>query len=132
MTELEVNIGNHDQSKYSIDEFDPYLGYHYPEVEDEISDEQQYAYDHAWLHHQHVNGHHPQHWILVRDEGELVPIDMPDIYIIEMLCDWSSFQFVKDPKSTAHQWYKDNKKNMTLSDKTRTKVEKYLDIFKDI
>lgn len=53
---------------------------------------------------------------------------MPFEYICEMLCDWSSFQFIFDPKSTANKWYKDNKNNMILFDNTRKEVERLLSI----
>src|SRR5947207_278928 len=28
------------------------------------------AFDGAWLHHQHVNKHHWQHWVLRNDDGD--------------------------------------------------------------
>lgn len=118
-------VDNHDRSKYQKDEYEAYLNYFYP---DRNNKKDSKAFDMAWLLHQKRNPHHWQYWCLIKDEGEVVPMDMPFEYICEMLCDWSSFQFVFDPKSTANKWYSDNKKKMTLSDNTRKKVERLLAI----
>lgn len=118
-------IVNHDKSKYQKDEYDAYLNYFYP---DKNNKKDSKAFDMAWLLHQKRNPHHWQYGCLIRDEGEVKAMDMPFEYICEMLCDWSSFQFVFDPKSTANKWYNDNKKKMILSDRTRKEVERLLDI----
>lgn len=117
-------VDNHDRSKYQKDEYEAYLNYFYP---DRNNKKDSKAFDMAWLLHLKRNPHHWQYWCLINDEGEVVPMDMPFEYICEMLCDWSSFQFVFDPKSTANKWYSDNKK-MILSDNTRKKVERLLAI----
>lgn len=118
-------VANHDKSKYQKDEYDAYLNYFYLDRNNKKDSE---AFDMAWLLHQKRNLHHWQYWLIIRDEGEIVPMDMPFEYICEMICDWSSFQFVFDPKSTANKWYKDNKNNMILSDNTRKEVERLLSI----
>lgn len=117
-------IEKHDESKYRSDEFDAYCNYFYPS---ENNKKDSKAFDEAWLLHQKRNPHHWQYWILIRDEGELVPMDMPFEYVCEMLCDWSSFHYV-NPESTANNWYNKNKKNMILSDETRKLVELLLSI----
>ena len=114
----------HDLSKDDEEEYNAYDAYFYG---GNRSYQVVKDFNYAWLHHIHNNPHHWQYWILVRDEGELVPIDMPIEYICEMLCDWSSFHYI-DPESTANKWYKDNKKKMILSDDTRKKVEKLLEL----
>lgn len=69
-------IKEHDASKFSEEEFEPYAkkwhldGIKTPE------------YEAAWEHHWSNNEHHPEYW-----DGE----DMPYIYILEMICDWGSF-----------------------------------------
>lgn len=119
---IDDQISRHDMSKYEDDEFEAYRKWFYPVDE---SEKDQRSFDLAWLLHQKRNPHHHQYWVLIRDEGELEPLDMPVNYIIEMLCDWSSFQY-KTPGSTANKWYSENKDKMTLSDNTRKLVEKYL------
>lgn len=115
----------HDLSKLEDAEFIPYCNHFYPHGDEFYNDE--LAFDLAWLHHQHVNPHHWQYWILVRDSGDIVPMDMPLDYICEMLCDWHSFSY-KDPKSTALAWYSDNKDNMKFSDTTRKIVDELVQV----
>ena len=125
LTQLNYNIKNHDKSKYEDVEFYPYLCNFYPSNKNKLN---QNEYDYAWLHHQHLNPHHWQHWILREDENNIKLLDMPDIYVIEMLCDWSSFQY-NNPESTANKWYNDNKDKMLLSQNTIQLIEKYLKLF---
>ena len=115
----------HDQSKYGKEEYDAYDEYFYGKnksykvIED---------FNYAWLHHIHNNPHHWQYWVLINDnpdEGEIV-LDMPDEYIIEMICDWWSFSFKKGDLTEIFSWYKERSKYMKLSDNTRKKVENIL------
>lgn len=51
------------------------------------------SFDLAWLHHQHTNKHHWQYWCLpttksINNQPICRLLDMPEMYIIEMLCDW--------------------------------------------
>lgn len=122
LCKIDKTIALHDSSKYDDEEFIPYCNYFYPTDNFPKNEEE---FDLAWLRHQHLNPHHPQYWVLLRDSGELVALDMPIEYICEMLCDWSSFQY-RDPESTANNWYNNNKDKMQLSDNTRTIVEEVL------
>lgn len=124
LADAEMCIENHDLSKYDDDEFDAYCNYFYSDPKNGFSKNSK-AFDEAWLNHIHKNPHHWQHWVLLRDSGEIEPQDIPMKYICEMLCDWHSFSG-KDPNSTASAWYKSNKSKMKLSDKTRRIVEKLL------
>lgn len=130
LTRVSMIINSHDKSKYSNEEYNAYLEYFYPSDGserdfDNVPDDVETNFDKAWLHHQKCNPHHWQYWVLVRDSGELVPTDMSLESIFEMLCDWSSFQYIT-PGSTANKWYLENKDKMILSDNTRNLVEKYL------
>lgn len=116
----ESHIIEHDLSKLEDDEFIPYCNHFYP-VDGEF-DNDETAFDLAWLHHQNVNPHHWQYWVLIKDSGEIIPMDMPLDYICEMLCDWHSFSY-KDPNSTALSWYSDNKDHMKFSENTRKIVD---------
>ena len=127
LSKVDELVRVHDASKYDAEEYGPYLNYFYPS---KGHSKDQVAFDLAWLHHIHNNPHHSQHWILIRDEGEVVPMDMPVEYICEMLCDWHSFSS-KDPESTAYNWYNKNKKNFTFSEKTRKTVENLIEFLKE-
>lgn len=128
LEELEYQIEQHDKSKYEDEEFYPYLYHFYPS---EAGKDTKEFYDAAWNHHQKSNKHHWQYWIIIKDGGEQYPLDMPLHYIIEMLCDWSSFKY-KNPESTANKWYDDNKDKMILSDNTRKTVEELLNKFTNL
>lgn len=118
-------ILSHDKSKFSKEEYPAYDNHFYGKTQTQKSEE---AYDLAWSHHQKNNPHHWQYWVLIKDSREIIPLDIPDNYIIEMLCDWSSFRF-KDPKSTAVYWYLSNGHKMILSDRTKTRISYYFKIF---
>lgn len=126
LNEIEDQIKQHDKSKYDKEEYLPYLHHFYPEDHSEVKDDgEDPDFDYAWLRHQHLNPHHWQHWVLTRDSGETVPMDIPLKYVLEMLCDWHSFS-AKYPTSTAADWYSKNKDKFILTDDTRKLVEKYV------
>jgi hypothetical protein len=75
----------HDLSKFSPDEWFPYVNYFYGNKKgrfDEVGKEDDFAV--AWQKHQNRNKHHWEHW---RDATTHSTI-MTDTYIKEMMCDW--------------------------------------------
>ncbi len=120
---------DHDTSKYGVDEYDAYDKYFYG---GEKTEEVKKNFNLAWLHHIHNNPHHWQHWILINDdpgEGMLI-LDMPNNYIIEMICDWWAFSWAKGNLYEIFNWYDQHKVYMKLSDKTRKTVEDILEKLK--
>lgn len=108
-------IADHDASKFSEEEFEPYAQKWFnnsgktPEYED------------AWLHHWTNNPHHPEFWL-----GE----EMPLMYILEMICDWGSFSIKSGNFRELSDFYynkarDDEEKN--LSDDTKKIIENILD-----
>ena len=111
----------HDKSKDNIDEYVPYDDYFYGDKSYEVVKN----FNEAWLKHIHRNAHHWQHWVLINDdpnEGEIL-IDMPDIFIIEMICDWWSFSWKKGDLNEIFNWYDERKTHIKLSNITRENVE---------
>jgi hypothetical protein len=51
-------------------------------------EERKFAFDEAWLRHQHRNPHHWQYWVLREDSGKVKVLLMPEKYRREMLADW--------------------------------------------
>ena len=127
---VEYQIVNaHDQSKYSKEEYDAYDNYFYGNRSYEVVRE----FNVAWLHHIHNNPHHWQYWILHNDNPDegMILLDMPDEYILEMICDWWSFSWTKGDLYEIFNWYNERKSYIKLSDETREKVEGVLDTIKD-
>lgn len=121
---------NHDASKTDPEEYDAYDAYFY-------GNNRSYSvvqnFKKAWLRHIHNNPHHWQHWILINDEPKegMVVIDMPYIYVVEMICDWWSFSWKKGDLNEIFGWYEDRKDYMKLSANTRRSVEYILGKMKD-
>lgn len=135
--ELDDIIAQHDKSKrtklpdadqyYDLKcEYDAYAEYFYGEQTDEVKA----AFDKAWLAHIHANPHHWQHWMLQNDEDGLVLLDMPYVFVIEMISDWWAFSWKENNLYEIFNWYDKNKKGILLSDKTRKTVEHILDTIK--
>jgi hypothetical protein len=104
-------IHEHDDSKFSEEEFEPYArkwhldGIKTPE------------YEAAWEHHWMNNEHHPEYW-----DGE----DMPYIYILEMICDWGSFSIASGNMKELSDFYYNKAKadpEKNLSDATQEIIE---------
>ena len=123
------NIEHHDDSKWSADEWEAYLHKFYATDKHDEAD-----FKRAWLLHQHRNPHHPQYWCLQEDDnpGKLECIDMPECYIIEMICDWWSFSLSKGNTQEIQSWYKEKGSTYLMSPKTRRRVEELLNAIKDI
>lgn len=121
---------NHDASKTDLEEYDAYDAYFY-------GNNRSYSvvqnFNKAWLRHIHNNPHHWQHWILINDEPKegMVVIDMPYIYVVEMICDWWAFSWKKGDLNEIFGWYEDRKDYMKLSANTRKSVEYILGKIKD-
>lgn len=127
--DIQYGFCNHDDSKYNEEEYGPYDAYFYGEKTEQVKKE----FNYAWLRHIHKNPHHWQHWILINDdpdEGEII-MDMPKLYIIEMICDWWAFSWKKGKLDEIFAWYDEHKKYMKLSEKTRETVEDILSKIKE-
>ena len=107
-------IKEHDDSKFSEEEFEPYAQHFYGDKKNN------FEFNQAWKHHWTNNEHHPEFWL-----GE----DMPYIYILEMLCDWGSFSIEKKDFKELSDFYfnkaKDDEDKM-LSDATKEIIEDIL------
>lgn len=118
----------HDISKLYPSEWFPYTKYFYGEngnaygIEDEIEQK----FDKAWLKHQNRNKHHWQYWVLLKDDGNIYPIDMPIKYVKEMYADWVGAHKATNNKSTVIEWYEKNELKMLLSPTTIKEIERML------
>lgn len=106
-------IEEHDESKFSEEEFEPYAQKWFGNKEETLE------YKEAWKHHWMNNEHHPEYWL-----GE----DIPYIYILEMLCDWGSFSIDKGDLSELSAFYY----NKAIDDPEKNLSEATKEIIHDI
>lgn len=107
-------IEEHDNSKFSEEEFEPYAQKWFGDGKKTLE------YEEAWKHHWMNNEHHPEFWL-----GE----DMPYIYILEMICDWGSFSVDSGNHQELIDFYYNKAKNddeKNLSDNTKEIIEEIL------
>lgn len=114
-------ISQHDQSKYDDEEYFAYCEYFYGDNKN--SKEVLSDFDFAWLHHQHNNPHHWQHWLLREDDGDNKALEMPYEYILEMICDWWSFSWKKNDLYEIFNWFDNNTEKILLHENTRKTVD---------
>ena len=116
-------ISSHDKSKWGDEEYGPYCEYFYGDNKDELVKEE---FDLAWLHHQHSNPHHWQHWLLREDDGGTKALAMPYEYVLEMVCDHWAFSWAKGNLFEIFDWYDKNKAKMVLHPYTKKVYEDIL------
>ena len=108
-------IQEHDDSKFSEEEFEPYAQKWFGDGK------KTFEYEEAWKHHWTHNEHHPEFWL-----GE----DMPYIYILEMICDWGSFSMKSGDFGELSDFYYNKAKDdeeKNLSDNTKIIIEEILE-----
>ncbi len=84
------------------------------------------AFDKAWLHHQHRNPHHWQHWILREDDGETQALRMPDQLVREMVADWMGAGRAITGKWGCAEWYTANAERIVLHPDSRALTERLI------
>lgn len=96
------NLWEHDMSKFCTNEAFGYAGYDFknPHPKSKL------AFEAAWHHHKMHNPHHPEYWLNPDKAGNLVPIKMPNIYVMEMIADWIGAG--KTYGNTLEAWLPDN------------------------
>ena len=117
-------VETHDASKNEPDEYEAYDAYFYGRKTRETIE----RFNEAWLMHIHRNPHHWQHWVLINDDPEegTVVLEMPYPDILEMICDWWAFSWVKGDRKEIFQWYDARSQYIRLAPKTRMIVEDIL------
>jgi len=96
------NLWMHDMSKFSANEAFGYAMYNFKNPHPKSKD----AFEAAWHHHKMNNPHHPEYWLNPNRSGELEPIPMPNIYVLEMIADWIGAG--KTYGSTLEEWLPKN------------------------
>lgn len=117
----------HDWSKVLPCEWFPYTKSFYgPQPRTEIT---KAKFNKAWLHHQHVNPHHWQHWVLREDSGETKVLKMPEHFAREMVADWCGAGRAITGRWEVADWYAKNEVKILLHAETKTVVRKLVNDF---
>lgn len=120
------NLNIHDRSKFDPLEFYYYAARFFPvEGTDPKSKKVKDNFNIAWLHHVHYNPHHPAYWTLV-ENGKIEYFNMPDIYIIEMLCDWMAMSKYYN-STTLEYWKSESAQKLPMRDYTKSKVNEFME-----
>ena len=118
----------HDASKVLPSEWGPYLRTFYREDGTKQNEPQpnQPDFDLAWLLHQRRNPHHWQAWLLRKDDGSQKPLEMPEVFVREMVADWVGAGMAIKGRTDPRPWYEENKHHIHLHPKTRELAEKLM------
>jgi hypothetical protein len=119
----------HDWSKFLPSELIPYAqtfyqpdgSRHYVETD---------TFQHAWNAHVKRQPHHWQYWLLPFDRGETKALDMPEKYIKEMVADWAGASMAQGQGFDPSDWYYSKATHYMLHERTRVRVEYWLDIIR--
>lgn len=76
-------------------------------------------YSKASLLHRKRNPHHWDYWVV--DSRESIAMEMPDKYLLEMICDWRAIGKVLN--NSAAEFYQNNKEHIVLHEETRKRLE---------
>lgn len=109
----------HDWTKFLPSEFMPYVNNFYGKPDKD-------AFNRAWLHHQHNNSHHWQHWVLKNDDGTVIALEMPLNDALEMICDWRGAGMAIHGYDEVEAWYLKNYNIINLHINTREFVDKII------
>lgn len=118
----------HDWSKFTRAEWRPYvLSFYGPWKYKDRPPEVVAAFDRAWLHHQHTNPHHWQHWILREDGVAVKTLPIPEHFVREMVADWMGAGRAITGRWEVADWYATNREKIVLHSETRALVEALLE-----
>jgi hypothetical protein len=126
-----LSFKDHDVSKFSEAEYEAYDRYFYTS---ERTPSVVRSFQRAWLAHIHSNPHHWQYWVLHTDDPTegIVALEMPDRYMIEMLCDWWTFSWANNDLFRIFKWYDEHKEHIILHAYTRKKISIILSEMKEV
>ena len=122
-------IIHHDISKWTDEEFKAYDAYFYGKAGKTAAVKE--AFNFAWLHHIHHNPHHWQHWVLINDDDGTKALEMPEEYLIELVCDWWSFSHKTGKLDEIFDYYKSHKANLIMHKNSQKRLEELLDKIKE-
>jgi hypothetical protein len=126
----------HDWSKFLPSEWIPYANYFYAEGGSDNHANSNgvhnpadgsYRFNVAWLKHQHRQPHHWQYWLLREDDGDLIPLPMPEVFVREMVADWCGAGAAQGHGNDISEWYVNNRDRIHIHPYTRALVDKFVE-----
>ncbi len=126
----------HDLSKYYPTEFFEGAKYYLGTRSPNEGAREVYGYSKAWLHHKGRNRHHFEYWTDYDFKTkQLTPVEMPQIFVIEMFCDRVSASKIYNGKnyndSLPLEYFLRAKKVRFIHPKTSEDIEFLLTMLKD-
>jgi len=126
----------HDLSKYSPTEFLVGVRYYQGTRSPNNAEREERGYSSAWLHHKGRNKHHYEYWIDYNTKGAkngediLIPVDMPDKYLAEMVMDRIAASKVYEGKkytnASALRYFNSGIEVVPMHPFTKKKLKRYL------
>ena len=120
----------HDLSKYSPVEFWNGVKFYTGTKSPHVGEREKYGYSKAWLSHKGHNKHHGEYWQDIRSNGLTEPIEMPNKYFIEMICDRVAACMIYNGSnyddSKPLEYYMSHKDENQFHPDTRFELEYYL------
>ena len=111
-------ILNHDNSKYSEEEFVPYRKNFYP-INAKEKEENKLDFDKAWEHHWKNNSHH---WQYRKNKTSFDKNNKEEVLdVLENILDWIAMGYKFNDRP--YQYYENNKNNITLCEDERKYLE---------
>lgn len=115
INDINTNIINHDISKLEDEDFEIYRKYLFPTEEEALNiKDNLIMYRKARYRHYHSHKHH---WQMHCDDPGHYSAPMDNIYIVEMLCDWTATGIVEG--NTVEQYYKLHEDDIILHKNTK-------------
>lgn len=126
----------HDLSKYSLTELSTGIKYYQGTRSPNERERELQGYSKAWLHHKGRNKHHFEYWTdYDYKTKQIIPIEMPMKYVIEMFCDRvaASKIYSKEKYTTSIplEYFQKGKKNRLIHPKTSDQIEALLTMLKE-
>lgn len=118
MNKLYNRVIHHDESKYSVEEFEPYRKNFFP-ISQQEKEENQSAFEKAWQHHWQNNSHHWQYRQYKNTFNKNNDEEVLDV--LENVLDWMAmgYKFHDRP----YQYYENNKNHILLNEEERKFLE---------
>lgn len=119
----------HDMSKFSPKEFFSSARYFQGDSSPIDAEKIEKGYSIAWQNHKGKNTHHWQYWLDSKGK-EIIPLDMPFVDIVELMCDWvgagKAYSDGGWTEAEPYEYWGKNKGKMLFSPMTEIEIESYL------